>query len=261
MSKIPYGERIARASSNHKSFIILALDLDPQDSNLKYIEKLVKNLSPFLCAIKFNFHLILPFAKKDIQSINRVIHSHGLLSIADIKLNDIGNTNQVTVQHLHSMGFDSVIVNPIIGHKQLASLVQFTHKLGMGIISLVYMSHESVNEGYGLNTIYSRSKESKVVPLFELFLKYAKTTKVDGIVVGATHSRVLKHISSISSIPVYSPGIGTQGGNAKTAMRSGSDYLIIGRSVLNSKNKRKALSDIINSKASSLRYTKSFITG
>ncbi|MDW0339643.1 MAG: orotidine 5'-phosphate decarboxylase [Nitrososphaeraceae archaeon] len=261
MSKIPYGERIARASSNHKSFIILALDLDSQHSNLKYIEKLVKNLSPFLCAIKFNFHLILPFAKKDIQSINRVIHSHGLLSIADIKLNDIGNTNQVTVQHLHSMGFDSVIVNPIIGHKQLASLVQFTHKLGMGIISLVYMSHESVNEGYGLNTIYSRSKESKVVPLFELFLKYAKTTKVDGIVVGATHSRVLKHISSISSIPVYSPGIGTQGGNAKTAMRSGSDYLIIGRSVLNSKNKRKALSDIINSKASSLRYTKSFITG
>ncbi|MDW0299486.1 MAG: orotidine 5'-phosphate decarboxylase [Nitrososphaeraceae archaeon] len=261
MNKIPYGERIARASSNHKSFIILALDLDSQHSNLKYIEKLVKNLSPFLCAIKFNFHLILPFAKKDIQSINRVIHSHGLLSIADIKLNDIGNTNQVTVQHLHSMGFDSVIVNPIIGHKQLASLVQFTHKLGMGIISLVYMSHESVNEGYGLNTIYSRSKESKVVPLFELFLKYAKTTKVDGIVVGATHSRVLKHISSISSIPVYSPGIGTQGGNAKTTMRSGSNYLIIGRSVLNSKNKRKALSDIINSKASSLRYTKSFITG
>jgi orotidine-5'-phosphate decarboxylase len=193
----------------------------------------------------------LPFAKKDIQSINRVIHSHGLLSIADIKLNDIGNTNQVTVQHLHSMGFDSVIVNPIIGHKQLASLVQFTHKLGMGIISLVYMSHESVNEEYGLNTIYSKSKDSKVIPLFELFLKYAKTTKVDGIVVGATHSRALKHISSISSIPVYSPGIGTQGGNAKTAMRSGSDYLIIGRSVLNSKNKRKALSDIINSKASS----------
>ena len=251
MSKIPYGERIARASSNHKSFIILALDLDPQDSNLKYIEKLVKNLSPFLCAIKFNFHLILPFAKKDIQSINRVIHSHGLLSIADIKLNDIGNTNHVTVQHLHSMGFDSVIVNPIIGQKQLASLVQFTHKIGMGIISLVYMSHESVNEGYGLNTIQRRSKESKVVPLFEIFLKYAKTTKVDGIVVGATHLRTLKHISSISSIPIYSPGIGTQGGNAKTAKRSGSDYLIIGRSVLNSKNKRKTLSDILNSKSSS----------
>jgi orotidine-5'-phosphate decarboxylase len=113
------------------------------------------------------------------------------------------------------------------------------------------MSHESVNEGYGLNTIQRRSKESKIVPLFELFLKYAKTTKVDGIVVGATHLKTLKHISSISSIPIYSPGIGTQGGNAKSAMWSGSDYLIIGRTVLNSKNKRKTLSDIINSEASS----------
>ncbi|HMG39058.1 MAG TPA: orotidine 5'-phosphate decarboxylase / HUMPS family protein [Nitrososphaeraceae archaeon] len=251
MNKISYRERIASASNDHKSFIILALDLDLQHSNFKYIEKLVKNLYPFLCAIKINFHLILPFAKNDIQRINKVIHSHDLLSIADIKLNDIGNTNHVTVQHLHSMGFDSVIVNPIIGQKQLASLVQFTHKIGMGIISLVYMSHESVNEGYGLNTIQRRSKESKVVPLFEIFLKYAKTTKVDGIVVGATHLRTLKHISSISSIPIYSPGIGTQGGNAKTAKRSGSDYLIIGRSVLNSKNKRKTLSDILNSKSSS----------
>jgi orotidine-5'-phosphate decarboxylase len=251
MNKISYRERIASASNDHKSFIILALDLDSQHSNFKYIEKLLKSLYPFLCAIKINFHLILPFAKKDIQRINKVIHSHGLLSIADIKLNDIGNTNQVTVQHLHSMGFDSVIVNPIIGQKQLASLVQFTHKIGMGIISLVYMSHESVNEGYGLNTIQRRSKESKVVPLFEIFLKYAKTTKVDGIVVGATHLRTLKHISSISSIPIYSPGIGTQGGNAKTAKRSGSDYLIIGRSVLNSKNKRKTVSDILNSKSSS----------
>jgi orotidine-5'-phosphate decarboxylase len=251
MNKISYRERIASASNDHKSFIILALDLDSQHSNFKYIEKLLKSLYPFLCAIKINFHLILPFAKKDIQRINKVIHSHGLLSIADIKLNDIGNTNQVTVQHLHSMGFDSVIVNPIIGQKQLASLVQFTHKIGMGIISLVYMSHESVNEGYGLNTIQRRSKESKVVPLFEIFLKYAKTTKVDGIVVGATHLRTLKHISSISSVPIYSPGIGTQGGNAKTAKRSGSDYLIIGRSVLNSKNKHKSLSDIINSKSSS----------
>ena len=251
MNKISYRERIASASNDHKSFIILALDLDSQHSNFKYIEKLLKSLYPFLCAIKINFHLILPFAKKDIQRINKVIHSHGLLSIADIKLNDIGNTNQVTVQHLHSMGFDSVIVNPIIGQKQLASLVEFTHKTGMGIISLVYMSHESVNEGYGLNTIQRRSKESKVVPLFEIFLKYAKTTKVDGIVVGATHLRTLKHISSISSIPIYSPGIGTQGGNAKSAMWSGSDYLIIGRTVLNSKNKRKTLSDIINSEASS----------
>ena len=250
MNKIPYGERIIRASGDHKSFIILALDLEPQYSNLKYIEKLVKDLYPFLCAIKINFHLILPLAQKDIQQINKMVHSHGLQSIADIKLNDIGNTNQVTIHHLNKMGFDSVIVNPIIGQKQLSSLVEFAHKIGMGVISLVYMSHESAKEGYGLSTIQSK-KQGTLVSLFEIFLKYAKTSKVDGIVVGATQISILKYISSNSSIPIYSPGIGTQGGNARSALLSGSDYLIIGRSVLNSKNRRKSLLDIINSKTSS----------
>jgi orotidine-5'-phosphate decarboxylase len=179
-----------------------------------------------------------------------MVHSHGLQSIADIKLNDIGNTNQVTIHHLNKMGFDSVIVNPIIGQKQLSSLVEFTHKIGMGVISLVYMSHESAKEGYGLSTIQSK-KQGTVGALFEIFLKYAITSKVDGIVVGATLPRILKYISSISSIPIYSPGIGTQGGNAKSALLSGSDYLIIGRSILNSKNRHKSLLDIINSKTSS----------
>jgi orotidine-5'-phosphate decarboxylase len=250
MNKIPYGERITRAAGDHESFIILALDLEPQYSNLKYIEKLVKDLYPFLCAIKINFHLLLPLGQKDIQRINKMVHSHGLQSIADIKLNDIGNSNQATIHHLYKMGFDSVIVNPIIGQKQLTSLVEFTHKMGMGIISLVYMSHVSANEGYGLSTNQGK-KQGAVTSLFEIFLKYAKKSQVDGIVVGATHTRILNYISSISSIPIYSPGIGTQGGNAKSALHSGSDYLIIGRSILNSKNRRKSLLDMINSKTSS----------
>jgi orotidine-5'-phosphate decarboxylase len=198
-----------------------------------------------LCAIKINFHLILPFGKKDIANINRVIHSYGLLSIADIKLNDISNTNQVTLRYLHSAGFDSVIVNPIIGQKQLKSLVRFAHKLGMGVISLAYMSHENVSEGYGLNVAQGKSNRCKILPLFEIFLKYAKNSNVDGIVVGATHLKTLKYISSISRIPIYSPGVGIQGGNPKLALYNGSNFLIIGRSILHSKNKHKTISNLL----------------
>jgi orotidine-5'-phosphate decarboxylase len=192
-----------------------------------------------------NFHLILPFGKKGIAKINRLIHSYGLLSIADIKLNDINNTNQVTLRNLRSMGFDSVIVNPIIGQKQLKSLVSFAHKLGMGVISLVYMSHENASEGYGLNVVQGKSNKSKILPLFEIFLRYAEKSNVDGIVVGATHLKTLKYISSVSSIPIYSPGIGIQGGNAKLAIDNGSNFLIIGRSILHSKNRRKTISDLL----------------
>ena len=174
MNKVsPYRDRIKEISAVNNSSIILALDLETRYQTLKYIKELVENLHPFLCAVKINFHLILPFGKKEIQHINKVIHTFGLLSIADIKLNDISNTNHITLQNLYSMGFDSVIVNPIMGHKQLKSIVDIAHKLGMGVISLVYMSHENVSEGYGLNIVQGKSTQRKIVPLFEIFLKCA----------------------------------------------------------------------------------------
>jgi len=246
MNKVsPYRERIKKISAGNNSSIILALDLETRYHNHRHIARLIENLHPFLCAVKINFHIILPCGKKEIQRINKIIHAFGLLSIADIKLNDIGNTNRVTLQNLYSMGFDSVIVNPIIGQKQLKSLVDFAHKLGMGVISLVYMSHENVSEGYGLNIVQGKSGRRKILSLFEIFLKYASKSNVDGIVVGATHLKTLRQISSSSSIPIYSPGVGTQGGNPKLAIASGSNYLIIGRSILRSKNQRKTLSDLL----------------
>ncbi len=249
MNKVPpYRNRIIQISIANKSFIILALDLEARHHNPKHIENLIKNLNPYLCAIKINFHLILAFSKRGIENINKIIHSYGLLSIADIKLNDITNTNQVTLRYLHSMGFDSVIVNPIIGENELRSIVRLAHKFRMGVISLAYMSHENVSEGYGLKVVQEKSKQSKILPLFEIFLQYARRSNVDGIVVGATHLKILKHISSISSIPIYSPGVGTQGGDPKLAIDSGSNYLIIGRSILNSKNKRKILSNLLDLK-------------
>ena len=251
MNKVPsYRERIAQISNANKSFIILALDLEGPYQNLKYIEKMIRNLYPFLCAIKINFHLLLPFNKRNIEYMNKIIHSYGLLSIADIKLNDVTNTNQVTLKYLHLMGFDSLIINPIIGGKELSSLVRLAHKFGMGVISLVYMSHENVTEGYGLDVVLRKSNENKILPLFEIFLQYAKKSNVDGIVVGATHLRILKHISTLSNIPIYSPGVGTQGGNPKLAINSGSSYLIMGRSILDSKNRGKTLSRLLDLKES-----------
>ena len=248
MNKVyPYKVRITQISANNRSFIILALDLESRYHNMRYIENLIRNLNPYLCAIKINFHLLLPFSKKTIQNINRFIHSYGLQSIADIKLNDVTNTNNVTLRYLHSMGFDSVIVNPIIGLTELKSLVRLAHNFGMGVISLVYTSHRNVKEGYGLNMVQKGSIEGKVLPMFEILLQYASKSKVDGIIVGATDLKTLKYIASITRIPIYSPGVGTQGGNPKSAIENGSNYLIIGRSILNSRNKQKTLSILLNS--------------
>ncbi|MDE1842899.1 MAG: orotidine 5'-phosphate decarboxylase, partial [Thaumarchaeota archaeon] len=76
--------------SSSKSLIILANDLDT--TNLATLEKHtlqnIKNLGNYLCAVKFNFHVLLPLGEKSMKKINKTAHDMGLQTIADIKLND-----------------------------------------------------------------------------------------------------------------------------------------------------------------------------
>ena len=92
------------SKSNGK--VILANDYDSSEKNLqnKTIQN-IKKLNPYLCGIKLNFHLLLPLSSKEIIKINKTAHDYGLQTIADIKLNDIGNTNRVTTEHLWNLGF------------------------------------------------------------------------------------------------------------------------------------------------------------
>ncbi|MDQ4050932.1 MAG: orotidine 5'-phosphate decarboxylase, partial [Thermoproteota archaeon] len=170
----------------------------------------------------------------EIFQINKLAHSFGLQSIADIKLNDIEATNDVAVEQLVKMGFDAVIANPFIGKNTLASLVQKAHKEYAGIIALVYMSHPEANEGFGLK-IQGRG-------LYKMFFERAATANADGIVVGATQDKILEEIRG--RLPVYSPGVGAQGGDPEQAIRNGADYLIIGRSIVEAKQPAKVAREI-----------------
>lgn len=227
-----------RESSVGKSKIILANDLT-QLSVGKLESRTVKNIrdfNEFLCAIKFNFHLILPLGIKTFTKINRLAHDVGLLTIADIKLNDIGNTNKVAAEFLWESGFDAIIVNPIMGPENLKDLVTFAHKDSHGIITLVHMSHPGAKLGYGLSIKANRNK--KLLKLHELFLQWSISTGADGVVVGATIPEILKscYKKVKGHCDIYSPGVGTQGGDPSKALQSGASYLIVGRTILNSKD-------------------------
>jgi orotidine-5'-phosphate decarboxylase len=80
--------------------------------------------------------------------------------------------------------------------------------------------------------------------LYEIFLKYSSDVNVDGIIVGANRLPLIKSISSRSTLPIYSPGVGVQGGLIEKAMKNGSNYVIIGRSILRSSNPRELLNNL-----------------
>jgi orotidine-5'-phosphate decarboxylase len=220
------------AKTNGK--VILANDYDQSVKNLetKTIQN-IKKLHPFLCGIKLNFHLLLPLSSKEIIKINKTAHQYGLQTIADIKLNDIGNTNRVTTEHLWNLGFDAVIANPIMGLNSLKNLVKSAHKNQKGVITLCHMSAPEAKLSYDMEV-----KMGKKQQLYQLFLDWALTAKVDGIVVGATFPKIIQYCSKKAgkNLSIYSPGVGTQGGSANEVISSGTNYLIVGRTILNSKN-------------------------
>jgi orotidine-5'-phosphate decarboxylase len=236
--------RINQSSRNSR--IILANDYD--STNKKIVSQTIQNiktLHKFLCGIKLNFHVLLPLGKKEIIRINKTAHQYGLQTIADIKLNDIGNTNHITSKTLWDFGFDAIIINPIMGPKAIRKIVTEAHKRDKGVIALCHMSAPEAKASYEINV--KLSKNSKPKPLYQLFLKWAISNKADGIIVGATFPKIINDCKKITGkkLDIYSPGIGTQGGNAKKAIANGSDFLIVGRTILDSKDPVRTVKQLL----------------
>ena len=233
--------RISQISKKNGK-IILANDYDSSVNNLetKTIQN-IKKLHPYLCGIKLNFHLLLPLSFKEISKINQTAHNYGLQTIADIKLNDIGNTNKVATEHLWNLGFDAVIANPIMGLDSLKQLVKSSHKENKGVITLCHMSAPEAKLSYDMEI-----KMGKKQQLYQLFLDWAIASKVDGIVVGATFPEIIRYCNKKAGtkLDIFSPGIGTQGGSAKEVISVGTDYLIVGRTILNAKNPVTVLKEL-----------------
>ena len=195
----------------------------------------IKKLNQHLCGLKFNFHLLLRLGSKEIIKINKTAHQYNLQTIADVKLNDIGATNQNTTEILWKLGFDAVIVNPIMGQSSLRNIISSAHKNEKGVITLCHMSAPEAKLTYELTVNLPTKKQTK---LYQLFLDWAISLKADGIIVGATFPKIIKYCKQKTGkdLAIYSPGVGTQGGKIKEILSAGSDFLIVGRTILNSKN-------------------------
>src|SRR5437763_91258 len=142
MHKLPsFRDRISDCSTIKQTNIILAVDPLPRIGLLEFAKKLIILLEKHICAVKVNFHLILPLSSSELAKLNDLIHSFGLQSIADIKLNDIPRTNAIAINYLLDMNFNAILVNPFVGKTAVQSAVDQAHIRKGGIITLIYMTH------------------------------------------------------------------------------------------------------------------------
>lgn len=241
-----FNSTLSKISSLKRTRLILALDLDHRKDVSKLLQdakKIVEKTSDYICAVKINYHLMLPLSIRDLSSLNQVVKDQGLLSIADLKLNDIGNTNRVATEYLWDAGFSAVIVNPFVGFEgALDAVFQKAGELGKGVITLAYMSHKGADEGYGLKLTNRRT-------VFGEFLTRAKNWGSSGVILGTTRPDKIRTAREIlgKDVKIMCPGSGAQGGDAVASMRAGADYLIFGRAILESRNVGSTAKNILKS--------------
>jgi len=234
-------------SKKKESSIVLALDFpfhspEKREELLAKAQDVLEAVNAHVCAVKINHHLVLPLGTFDgVQQLVKRIHEKGLLAIMDCKVNDIGATNQVIAEYYYAAGFDALIANPFVGWEEgLKTIFDTAHRLQRGVVLLAYMSHKGANEGYG-QTICDE-KTGKKTAQYVSFAKKALKWNADGAVVGATYPEKISEIHKIlgENVPMYSPGIGAQGGAAETAVKAGARYLIVGRDITLAQNPSNA---------------------
>jgi len=234
-------------ANKKESSIVLALDFpfhnpEKREELLAKAQDVLEAVHAYICAVKINHHLLLPLGTFDgVQQLVKRIHEKGLLAIMDCKVNDIGATNQVIAEYYYAAGFDALIANPFVGWEEgLKPIFDTARRLQRGVVLLAYMSHKGANEGYG-QTIYDGETGAKTAQYIS-FAKKALKWNADGVVVGATYPEKIREIHEIlgENVPIYSPGIGVQGGAAETAVKAGACYLIVGRGITLAQNPREA---------------------
>ncbi len=240
--------KIERCAETAKSNIILALDLQPSGPSHLLLQslKILEAVHPYVCALKINRQLVLPLGlSKGVDTIVNRADDLGLATIMDAKINDIGNTNRVITEYYYKAGFDAVIANPFIGWEEgLQPVFDAAKKMNRGVIILVYMSHKGAVEGYGQIVLDSMTK--KLVSQYQIFAEKTLKWNADGAVVGATVPDKIQEIKTLlrNKVPIYSPGIGAQGGDLKAALKAGANYLIVGRAIVEAKCPAKAAKQI-----------------
>jgi len=240
-------ERVAEA---HRSNIVLALDYVKRNRTKLYRQslKILELLAPHLCAVKINRQLVLPLGLFPwIKQLVTTAHNLGLPVLMDCKINDIGNTNCEITRQYFDAGFDAITANPFIGWEDgLKPVFRMARESNKGILLLIYMSHRGAKDGYG--QMVADSQTGFKQPQYCIFAQRAVNWEADGAIVGATYPKIIHEVKQIlkNKIPIYSPGIGVQGGCLHTAFEAGSTYFIIGRSILDSPDPLHVIKELKN---------------
>ncbi len=215
-----FRDRLEKEARLRGSRLILALD----EPDYKKAFSVLKKSAKYLLAVKLHLEMPAIWGKKPAAVVAK-FHQLVPFVILDAKLADIGSSNAFKSEFHFQQGYDAIICHGFPG-KESVQAVQTVAQSPLlavngprGVFLLAAMT--------SLGHLFSEAMAQKLAQM-------AQELNVDGIVAPGNQYDLLAKIHSFAPlIPILSPGIGTQGGDAKLAAQNGTKYAIVGRSILN----------------------------
>lgn len=206
---------------------------------LSFCLEIVEKTGKHAAAFKLNAQYALPFSLADYKRITGAVKKQGAFSILDIKLGDIGSSNEACFYWAAQAGFDAVTFSPFAGN--VGEAARQARERGLGLFVLTLMSNPEA--GTFMRTPIAAAGG---MPAYLWIAEELAKNGIEGAVVGATNTTALelRQIRDAvgKDVIFLVPGIGAQGGDAERIFGHGGENLLInvGRSIINAPNPRKA---------------------
>jgi len=179
----------------------------------------VKAVAPYTPIIKPNAQfLVYALGFDGMKTIADAIHDGGCLALLDCKLSDIGTTMDAGLYWINELGFDAVTFSPFPGYENgVDSVYKWAEKNQKGIFALCRMSNPGTHD--------YQSCIMDGVPFYQRLARDATEHGSNGFVVGCTATDELRIVREIIGEErlILAPGLGPQGGDPATAIKSGSN--------------------------------------
>ncbi len=177
---------------------------------LEFNKIIIDSTFKHAASYKINFAFYELYGSKGFDDISQTLEliPNDVLTIADAKRGDIGNTSQMYAQSIFNyFNFDAVTLNPFMGFDSLSPFLEYPDKLNF-ILALT--SNNGAKD-------FEKLMLSNNKFLFQHVIQTVNgwnTNNNCGIVFGATNVKELEeNIQSFNSMPILLPGVGAQGGS------------------------------------------------
>ena len=222
---------------NTKRFIFCALDFTDLKKTLDFTEIIKNNVGGIKLGLEF-------FSKNGPQGVEKM-KKFGLPIFLDLKLHDIPNTVKQSLKNVLSLEPDFLTVHLSGGYKMIEVLKDIKKDTKIiGVSLLTSLDNEDL-KNMGINLDPNKFVEHLV--------KIGVNAGIDGIVSSAEEVNNLK--KKFNDLIFVTPGIRLSSGKVddqkrikspRSAIASGSDLLVIGRPITESKNPVSSINEIIN---------------